>query len=315
MAIITISGAAGCGREEIAHLAARRLNSELVNEARLLQWFSSEFAFAPESADRPPGAWRWMASSVLARMATERSLVVDAIGADRLLPGVPAILRVALAAGDSRRTGNLMLQLGLERAAAVEAARRLDAEEKDLLRTRFGRGRPAAPPCDLQISVQSFTAEQAVEVIAAAAEARGLPEQGTLPASAEAQIQFQVRLELARHGITPAGQLTLKAREFGHPSEEIFANLLDFYRIRWEYEPRSFPLEWDGQGRVVEAFTPDFYLPEFDLFVELTTMKQSLVTRKNRKVKLLKSLYPEINIQVFYQKDMQDLVMKYGLAS
>ena len=94
----------------------------------------------------------------------------------------------------------------------------------------------------------------------------------------------------------------------------MFANLLDFYRIAWEYEPRSFPIQYDRDGRVLEAFTPDFYLPEFDLYVELTTMKQSLVTKKNRKVRLLRELYPHVNIQVFYQKDFENLIFKYGLA-
>ena len=89
---------------------------------------------------------------------------------------------------------------------------------------------------------------------------------------------------------------------------------MDFYRIPWEYEPRSFPIQWDRDGKVAEAFTPDFYLSEFDLYVELTTMKQSLVTKKNRKVKLLKELYPHVNIQVFYQKDFENLIFKYGLA-
>ncbi len=97
------------------------------------------------------------------------------------------------------------------------------------------------------------------------------------------------------------------------PSEEVFANLLDFYRIAWDYEPRSFPLQWDKDGKVSEAFTPDFYLPEFDLYVELTTMKQANVTKKNRKIRLLRAIYPHVNIQVFYQKDVQDLVMKYRL--
>ncbi|HEU0141963.1 MAG TPA: hypothetical protein VFQ79_19730, partial [Bryobacteraceae bacterium] len=137
---------------------------------------------------------------------------------------------------------------------------------------------------------------------------------GLLGASAEAQLQFQVRLELAKHGITPIGHAELKRRAFGHPSEEVFANVLDFYRVAWKYEPKSFPIRWDKNGNVIEAFTPDFYLPEFNLYVELTTMKQSLVTRKNRKVKLLKTLYPDVNIQVFYQKDFQDLVFKYGLG-
>jgi hypoxanthine phosphoribosyltransferase len=122
-----------------------------------------------------------------------------------------------------------------------------------------------------------------------------------------------MRFELAKRGIVPAGRARVTRASFSHPSEEMFANLLDFYRIQWEYEPRSFPLQWDKDGRVTEAFTPDFYLPELELYVELTTMKQSLVTRKNRKVKLLRAIYPHINIQVFYQKDFQDLVFKYGL--
>jgi len=102
---------------------------------------------------------------------------------------------------------------------------------------------------------------------------------------------------------------------FGHPSEEFFARLLDFYRIPWTYEPRSFPLQWNKDGKVTEAFTPDFYLSDLDLYVELTTMKQSLVTRKNRKVKLLRAIYPHINIQILYQKDFQDLFFKHGLPA
>jgi hypoxanthine phosphoribosyltransferase len=141
-----------------------------------------------------------------------------------------------------------------------------------------------------------------------------LVEQGLLSAAADAQLQFQARLQLARYGILPAASATLKRGAFSHPSEQVFANLLDFYRITWEYEPHSFPVQWDNDGKALEAFTPDFYLPEFDLYVELTTMKQSLVTKKNRKVKLLREIYPHVNIQVFYQKDFQNLIFKYGLT-
>ena len=119
---------------------------------------------------------------------------------------------------------------------------------------------------------------------------------------------------MSKHGLVPPDKIALPRKTFAHPSEEIFANLLDFYRIPWEYEPRSFPVQWDRDGKTSEAFTPDFYLPEFDLYVELTTMKQSLVTKKNRKVKLLRELYPHVNIQVFYQKDFENLIFKYGLA-
>lgn len=104
---------------------------------------------------------------------------------------------------------------------------------------------------------------------------------------------------------------SLRPSSFGHPSEEEFARLLDFYRIEWLYEPRSFPLAWQ-ENRVVEMFTPDFYLPELDLYIELTTLKQSLITEKNRKLRLLKALYPEINIKLLNKKDYLRLLAKYG---
>ena len=98
---------------------------------------------------------------------------------------------------------------------------------------------------------------------------------------------------------------------FANPSEEEFARILDFYRIQWQYEPRSFPLNWEGSPKV-EMFTPDFYLPELDLYIELTTLKQSLVTAKNRKLRRLRQLYPDINIKLLYRKDYHRLLAKYG---
>ncbi len=103
------------------------------------------------------------------------------------------------------------------------------------------------------------------------------------------------------------------ATPFAHASERQFARLLDFYQIDWEYEPRSFDLEHDRDGNVIQQFTPDFYLPAYDLYIEITTMNQKLVTRKNRKVRRLKELYPEINCKIFYQRDYLSLVTKYGL--
>ena len=100
---------------------------------------------------------------------------------------------------------------------------------------------------------------------------------------------------------------------FAHRSERQFAQLLDFYQIEWQYEPRSFDLEWDNDGNVIKRFTPDFYLPAFDLYIEITTLNQKLVTKKNRKVRRLRVLYPDINCKIFYQRDYLSLVTKYGL--
>ena len=91
------------------------------------------------------------------------------------------------------------------------------------------------------------------------------------------------------------------------------AGNLDYYGVPWLYEPRTFELETDEQGRVLEAFAPDFYLPEQDLYLEITVMKQSLVTRKNRKVRKLKERYPDVNIKLFYKRDIERLGQRYGL--
>jgi len=104
---------------------------------------------------------------------------------------------------------------------------------------------------------------------------------------------------------------TLESSSFAHPSEEDFAKLLDFYCIEWLYEPRSFPLRWQG-GKIAEMFTPDFYLPGLDLYVELTTLKQNLLTEKNRKLRQLRELYPEVNIRLLNKNDFLKLLAKYG---
>ncbi len=101
---------------------------------------------------------------------------------------------------------------------------------------------------------------------------------------------------------------------FAHPSEREFARILDFYRIGWLYEPRSFPLRWKDD-QVLEMFTPDFYLPDLDLYVEMTTLRQRLVTRKNRKLRLLRQLYPDINIVLLYKRDYFQLLAKHGYGA
>ena len=99
---------------------------------------------------------------------------------------------------------------------------------------------------------------------------------------------------------------------FAHASEAELARILDYYGVAWEYEPRTFPIQWNVDGKVVESFSPDFYLPELETYVELTTLKQSLVRRKNRKLRRLRELYPDIRVKLFYGKDFRALMLKYG---
>lgn len=100
---------------------------------------------------------------------------------------------------------------------------------------------------------------------------------------------------------------------FAHAAEAEFAQLLDFYGMRWEYEPRTFVLQRDDQGRVTEAFSPDFYLPDQDLYVELTTMQANQIRHKNRKLRRLRELYPEVNVKLFKRSDIRALLVKFGV--
>ena len=103
------------------------------------------------------------------------------------------------------------------------------------------------------------------------------------------------------------------APRFANDAELECAKILDYYAVPWDYEPRTFVLEEDGDGRTVEAFTPDFFLPEQDLYLEVTVMKQSLVTRKNRKLRKLRERYPDVKVKLFYKRDIERLAQRYHL--
>jgi hypothetical protein len=99
---------------------------------------------------------------------------------------------------------------------------------------------------------------------------------------------------------------------FAHASEAEMARILEFYEVRWEYEPTTFPILWNVDGDVIESFAPDFYLPDLDMYLELTTLQQRLVRKKNRKLRRLRELYPDVRIKLFYARDFRAMMLKYG---
>ncbi len=311
MAVIAIAGQPGCRVDQLARLAAQRLQLELITESKLRQMLTDEFG--SETAI-PPKVFPHALTYILAQLARHHHLCVAAPGAEMVVHRFPASLRVCVVASEPFRLGNLMLDDHLERTAARSLLSQLEANQRHTMKRCFGRSTVPPERYDLVANAQTLEPDQIVDMLEGAAYVNGLLRHGLLSAQLEAELQFEMRLEFSKHGLNPAGTTALVAKPFAHRSEQIFANLLDFYRIAWEYEPKSFPVEWDKLGHPSEFFTPDFYLPELDLYVELTTMKQAHVTRKNRKVKRLRSLYPSVNIQVFYQKDFQNLVFKHGLT-
>lgn len=312
MAVVTITGEPGCRAEEAARRVAARIGFELIPESRLRLMVAEEFGGETALPEKlyPAGL-----TSILARLAGEHHTVVCSPGVELLVRDFPGALRLGLVASDRFRVGTLMIDHRLERPAAESLLKQLRHEWRARRRRQFGRMEALPGDYDLIANAETTDTDQLAELITGLVTQRGLRERGLMTGVQEERIQFETRLKLARHGIAPAGKVSIARRPFVNESEQIFANLLDFYRIAWEYEPRSFPIQWDREGKPLESFTPDFYLPELDLYVEITTMKQANVTRKNRKVKLLKTIYPQINIQVFYQRDFHNLIFKYGLAA
>jgi hypothetical protein len=164
----------------------------------------------------------------------------------------------------------------------------------------------------LQLQIQKETEANSVVESKTAIPAALLPEMKR--AISEIEKILSDRGELDDYDNAQAYQQT-RTITFANESEQEFARILDFYEISWDYEPTTFPIAWDDESYVRESFTPDFYLPDYGVFIELTTMKQSLVTKKNRKVRLFEKHYPNIPIKLFYGKDYKALLAKFGIAA
>ena len=252
MALIAVSGHPGCRYEEVARISALRLDFELLTQGRIRTLMDEEFGAQTPIPDK---AYPSLVTSILARIATERHIVYCAVGGEVQARHFPGMLRVHVVAPENIRIGNLMLDSRMDRPAARELLLQLEAADRADRKAKFGKTRATADLFDVVLNAESLTGEQMAELVETVVVSSGLKERGYLSMAAEAQLQFQMRLKLARFGIVPPDKITLRQKMFANPSEEMFANLLDFYRIAWEYEPRSFPIQMDPNGNALESFT------------------------------------------------------------
>jgi len=242
--------------------------------------------------------------AVLEELAGKEDLVVVGRGAQFLFRDCPWSLHVLVVASLIARQANLQRDRNLIEGEADAMLAEADRQRAEWIRHHYGADWGDPAHYDLIVRTDRLGIEGTATVIRRAAEVREI--RGHL-----AEIVTWVE----HRGVTaPVGGLGSHAG-FVHPSEAELARVLDFYQIRWQYEPKSFPLAWDQAGNVTEAFTPDFYLPDLDLYLELTTLKQSLVTDKNRKIRKFRQLYPDSRLKVFYGRDFRSLIQKYGIAS
>jgi cytidylate kinase len=235
---------------------------------------------------------------LIVQLAEEQDLVIVEKSAQGLFRDRPGTLHVRLVAPHSFRVKQTAIHEGLSASDAGRLIETIEIENARYLDFLYGL-KPTDPGLyDLIFRMDRLSIDQVISLVAAAVDEMGL------------RLAPKDRIV---EGLLPETPEKRDRGGFANTAETEFARFLQFYRIPFQYEPRTFTLEADADGRITEAFTPDFYLPEQDLYIELTTMKQSLVTHKNRKVRKLRRLYPDINIRIFYQRDFHNLMAKYGL--
>jgi cytidylate kinase len=305
----------GSGGREIATATAQMLNFQLLDRAAMDVVIEQQFPVRTEQLSRlkkDRRVFEEMMRSAIAEVAASHNVVILGSGGQYLFSKVSAALHVQIVAPLPYRIARVMRLAQTDKVGAEKIIEEQDRTKEIFIRTLYGKDWRDPAWYDLVLNIDHFSNEMAVEIIVKAAQAKGIELTAVqLPVDLREDI-LTAKLDVAQLAeLDTAGD---QLPGFAHPSEREFARVMDFYRIRWQYEPRTFPIEWDEGHNVVSAFTPDFYLPDLDLFIELTTMKQSLVTKKNRKVRRLRELYPDVNIKILYERDYRNLIWKYGLA-
>jgi len=315
MAIVTISRLTGSGGREIATATAQALDFQFIDRKAMDVVIDQQFPVRTERLSRikkDRRVYDEMVRSAIAELAASHNVVILGSGAQFLFAKVAASLHVQIVAPLPYRIARVMRLARVDRVAAEKIIEERDHSKEILIRSLYAKDWRDPAHYDLVLNLDHFSNEIAVEIIVKAAQAKGIEAKRVeLPPQLREDI-LTTKLDVAQ--MADLEPVEDRLPEFAHPSEREFARVMDFYRIRWEYEPKTFPIEWDENKNVISAFTPDFYLPDLDLFIELTTMKQSLVTKKNRKVRLLRELHPDVNIKILYERDYKNLIWKYGLS-
>lgn len=316
MSVITISRLDASRGEEVAALVALNLGFRLIDRKLMKELIYSYDLLSSLGKMGEPGGGEGVAGEeariraategVIFHHAFKENIVLLGHGGQFLFRGCPSSFHVRIIASLAFRRRNFQPR-GKENPD--EALLRGDRKRRQMVRRYCGDDLSAPEHYDLVVKMDSLGVEGAAEAVVSSV--RTLPWKGE--GHYDAIRSFGQRRGVEEISLDSIPPSAAAAVVFAHPSEAEFARVLDFYRIRWEYEPKSFPIEWWPDGRVKESFTPDFYLPETDAFLELTTMKQSLVTKKNRKVRRFRELYPEHRLNIFYGRDYRKLALKYGL--
>jgi len=233
----------------------------------------------------------------LKKEAEEQSLVILGLGSQVIFKDYAHAVHIKVICSDGRRVKRIMEKYNIQQEQAVRTLDLSDRKHRRYVHRLFNKDWENISLYHMSINTDGLDIKEASNLIIHLLEMK----------KEEPQPLFRPQEEIT------VKRMNTKDIDFVHESERDFAEILDMYNIEWEYEPSEFPLEWDAEGNIVLGFRPDFYLPEFDTYIELTTMKQKYVTEKNKKVKLLQELYPDINVNIVYKKDYHKLLKRFGV--
>lgn len=309
MFFITLSRQTGSLGDEIARLLSQKTSMELITHESIMSKWLPEIAGKHElhMLEESPKAYLNISSTGLSfseyiegrlkEIVEEQPVIIVGLGSQVMFGDNPKAVNIRIVASDEVRTRRLMQCYKLDRQEAEKFLELSDRKHRRYISTLYGKDWSDPLLYHLTINTDNVGIEEAVELITNFYELR----KACKP------------VEPSFYDCEKALNRGSKSVLFKHPAEEEFAKILDMYNIEWEYEPRTFPIQWDAEGNVTMAFTPDFYLTRFNTYIELTTMNQKYVTTKNKKVRRLKELYPGTNIRIVFKNDYYSLLKRFGM--
>ena len=302
--LVTISRQMGSLGDEIAQTLAKKLGWDLLDRSQLIDRFFSdqtderERRLLSESArfflnPSPTGeTYLDRLERGLFQMANERPLILLGFGSQVIFADHPGAVHIRITAPLDVRRDRVSSQFHVSDEQATQILETADRRHRRFVTAVFDADCADETLYHLMLNTGFLSVDEAVNTVLAL---------------------LKIREQLAESGkpATPRPATAL-AVKFKNASEEEFARILDMHQIQWKYEPKTFPVEWDAEGNVTLAFSPDFYLTQFDTYIELTIMSQRYVTEKNKKLRKVRELYPGTHIKIVYKKDFHDLIERFS---
>ncbi len=308
MAIITISRQIGSLGDELASYLADKLNCGLISRGFALDNFFGEL---PDGVrDRLNESAKFFMTPLKSSGVTYKDILIEkleeicndkrregenviilGLGGSVIFGNDPYVINIRVRASDKTRIGRISKRYNVDLLEAEQIVTIGDRKHKRFVSTLFEQDLNDASLYDITLNTDNMSVNECGAVI--------------LSLMKERDLSNRIREEVKE---SSAVDHQSEATVFKNDTEAEFAHILDMYKIEWKYEPKTFPIEWDSEGNVKMAFSPDFYLPKYDTYLELTTMDQRYVTTKNKKLRMVRELYPGTNIRIVYKKDFAELV-------